>query len=67
LSIISAASSGGVFSRVDFIASIIEETGSFSASLISAEDTVMILGSPLIRSLPFMSFVLSSSSGKQWH
>jgi len=54
LSIISAASSGGVFSNVVFIASIIEYTGSLKASLTSSSPISTTLGSPLIRSLPLI-------------
>jgi len=55
LSTISAASSGGVFSREILIASTTSETGSARASLISSEVTSIIFGAPAIRSRPFTS------------
>ena len=63
LSIISAESSGGVFSRTLLTESIIALNGSSRASLISSEFIVMVFGRPLIRSLPLNSKVCDSTSG----
>ena len=57
--LISAASSGGVFSKVDFIASTIEFIGSFNASLTSAELISIVLGNPDIKSLPLICMFCS--------
>ena len=51
-SIMSAASSGGVLSRVTFIASTICDKGSESASMNFVEVTVMFSGRP-VRFLPY--------------
>ena len=63
-SIISDANSGGVFSKVDFIASTIEFIGSFNASLTSAELISIVLGNPDIKSLPLICMFCSWSSLK---
>src|SRR5690606_40286229 len=52
---ISAASSGGVLSKVIRTASTMVSTVSASASVISREETVTTLGKPVTRSLPFTS------------
>jgi hypothetical protein len=59
----SAESSGGVFSRVVLIASIIVASGSARASLTSAEEIVISLGSPSTRFLPLTTRFFSSSPG----
>ncbi len=64
LSITSAASSGGVMSRVFLTASTIALTGSSIALRISSAPTVMVLGRPLTRSRPRTSAVGSSAAGK---
>ena len=56
----SAASSGGVLSSVDLIASMIWATGSSSAVRISSEVRTTVFGSPLIRSRPRTSADISS-------
>ena len=62
LSTISAANSGGVFSRETFMASTTSAIGSARASLISSDVTSIILGAPAIRSRPLTSNVFTSSS-----
>ncbi|MNV56410.1 hypothetical protein D3C71_1486930 [compost metagenome] len=62
-SIMSAASSGGHFSRVTLTASIMAFTVSFSASEISSEVMVSVLGRPVTRSRPRISIVSAFSSG----
>ncbi len=63
LSTISAASSGGVLSSAVFMVSTTAEIGSDKASLISSELISIVLGAPLIKSLPLTSKVFSSSNG----
>ena len=60
---ISDDNSGGVFSSVDLIAFIIASNGSFKASLTSSDVITIVLGRPVIRSLPFTSIVCSSNTG----
>ena len=59
----SATSSGGVRSRTAWMLSRIRSVGSSNASIISAEDTVMVLGRPVSRHRPFTSMNASSSLG----
>ena len=61
-SIISAASSGGVFSNVVLIDSMIAYTGSFKASLTCSSVIVTTFGSPVIISRPLISNDSFSSS-----
>jgi len=63
LSMTSAASSGGVRSRVFLTASTIWLTGSSIALRISSAPMVIVLGRPLTRSRPRMSVVGSSGRG----
>ena len=59
-SIISADNSGGVFSKTCFIAIIIFSMLFFRANSISSLVTVMVLGNPPTKSLPFtLSFSFS--------
>ena len=60
----SAASSGGVLSRVTFTASTMAETGSSMASRISSVEVTIVLGRPVTRSRPRISAWSSSSSGQ---
>ncbi|MNI72475.1 hypothetical protein D3C73_1284200 [compost metagenome] len=60
-SIISAANSGGHFSRVTLTASTIAPTVSLSASEISSDVIVMVLGRPVTRSRPRISIVSTFS------
>ena len=57
-------SSGGVFSSVNFMASMILFTGSAMASLISSDETLTVLGSPVTRSRPYFHAIRSSFTGK---
>ena len=59
-SMISALSSGGTFSNTFLIASIILDSGSDRASLISADVIVMFSGRPFIAFLPLISACTSS-------
>ena len=61
---ISATSSGGVFSSTRWTSSMMRSTGSSKASSISADETEMSSGRPVIRLLPLTSMVISSSGGK---
>ena len=63
-SMMSAASSGGVLSRVTFTASTMVDTGSSMASRISSVDVTIVLGRPVTRSRPRISACSSSSSGQ---
>jgi hypothetical protein len=58
----SAASSGGVLSRVTLTASTMAASGSSRASRISSVVTMIVLGRPVIRSRPRISAWISSSS-----
>ena len=60
----SAASSGGVLSRVTLTASTMADTGSSIASRISSVEVTMVLGSPVTRSRPRISACSSCSSGQ---
>ncbi|MNC76615.1 hypothetical protein D3C75_1283710 [compost metagenome] len=62
-SIISAASSGGHFSRVTFTASTMLFTVSARASATSREVTAMVFGRPLTRSRPRISMDSARSPG----
>src|SRR5204862_232960 len=62
-SMMSAANSGGVLSRVTLTASTMAETGSSTARLISSVEVTMVLGRPVTRSRPRISACSSSSSG----
>ena len=57
LSAISAANSGGVFSRTECTASTIWRVGSRSASSVSSELTVIVLGRPVTKLRPLTSIV----------
>ena len=61
-SMMSAASSGGVLSSVDLIASTICETGSSSARRISSDVMITVFGSPVSMSRPRTSAWISSES-----
>ena len=61
--IISADSSGGVFSNVNLTVSIITETASRNASRISREERVKVLGKPVIMSRPRTGILFSFSKG----
>ena len=63
-SMMSAASSGGVLSRVTLTASMMADTGSSMALRISSVETTTVFGSPVTRSRPRISACNSSSSGK---
>ena len=64
-SMMSDASSGGVLSSVDLMASTICESGSSSASRTSWDDSTTVFGRPVTRSRPRISHCASSAQGRR--